>query len=125
MLITRDIPALTSPSPPTHQWGFQSPPLRQYDAFLRSASLGLSQFNPPYHLPLPLRLHALTGMRFCERKAFGCLRSNRYIMLSAIRLNHIAPASCRAFFMPAQLCLVDSSGVPAPRQWVSRLTARW
>jgi hypothetical protein len=26
MLITRDIPALTDPSPPTHQWGFQSFP---------------------------------------------------------------------------------------------------
>ena len=25
-------------------------------------------------------------------------------------------------FIPAQLCMVDASGVPAPRQWVSRLT---
>ncbi len=29
VLITRDIPTLTKPSPPTHQLGFQSPPLRQ------------------------------------------------------------------------------------------------
>ncbi len=29
MLITRDIPTLTDLSPPTHQWGFQSHPLRQ------------------------------------------------------------------------------------------------
>jgi hypothetical protein len=25
MLITRGIPTLTNPSPPSHQWGFQSP----------------------------------------------------------------------------------------------------
>src|SRR5580693_3467110 len=40
------------------------------------------------------------------------------------RLTHSAPTFCNSSFIPAQLCLVDSSGVAAPRQWVSRLTAK-
>src|SRR5207237_10110762 len=34
-----------------------------------------------------------------------------------------APSCCSSCFTPAQLCRGDSSGVPAPRQCVSRLTA--
>src|SRR5580658_4333984 len=37
---------------------------------------------------------------------------------------HSAPAFCNSSFIPAQLCRVDSSAVVAPRQWVSRLTAK-
>src|SRR5579864_1204033 len=33
-----------------------------------------------------------------------------------VKAFHSAPAPCSSFFMPAQLCRVDSSGVPAPRQ---------
>src|SRR5271165_307344 len=41
MLITRDIPTLTDPSPPPHQWGFQSHPLRHHWASgIRSKSDG-------------------------------------------------------------------------------------
>jgi hypothetical protein len=34
-----------------------------------------------------------------------------------------APASIKHFFIPAKLMRVDSSGVPPPRQCVSKLTA--
>src|ERR1700730_6553873 len=38
------------------------------------------------------------------------------------RFQKLPARSCS--FIPAQLCRLDSSIVPAPRQWVSRLTAR-
>src|ERR1700733_6706196 len=48
-----------------------------------------------------------------------CTRSGRRPKAGDYR----APAARSCSFIPAQLWRVDSSGVPAPRQWVSRLTA--
>jgi len=43
-------------------------------------------------------------------------------LIAFVRASY-APAFSSAAFMPAQLMRVEASGVPAPRQWVSRLTA--
>jgi hypothetical protein len=39
------------------------------------------------------------------------------------KYQQVAPDSSSAFFRSAMLLREEASGVPAPRQWVSRLTA--
>src|SRR5712664_691433 len=64
--------------------------------------------------------------QYTSAKPINCTRGTSHSRLGQsipVRTLEIAPASCNSFFIPAQLCRVDSSGVPPPRQWVSRLTA--
>jgi hypothetical protein len=94
------------------------------NAFVRSSSSWPAANSSSLSFALASAVMCAYKDAILREETCGCLRSNGYIKLQRFALNYIAPASCSAFFMPAQLCRVDSSAVPAPRQCVSRLTAK-
>lgn len=48
---------------------------------------------------------------------------SRMTTVQGVECCYSVPAAIRHFFIPAQLTRLDASGVPPPRQWVSRETA--
>ena len=63
-----------------------------------------------------------------QKSAPALLETCKMSVMSSLLIRCItynASACCRSFFIPAQLWRDDSSGDPAPRQCVSRLTAKW
>src|SRR5260370_23951278 len=80
MLITRGIPTLTNPSPPPHQWGFQSPPLRQIPLTASSVeTCRLLIRTPSTHARTsePLWLHSSCTHHFQGLHRMRCVHADR------------------------------------------------
>src|SRR5215813_3996886 len=89
--------------------------------------------DPDHADPHPIISAKHSGAGICKKRS--CAQNSSFYEIAARILSHctyppilvLADYRAAAFpncsFIPAQLCSVDASGVPAPRQCVSRLTA--